>query len=336
MSNGQQNPRMRRTRSENLPFIQHLPVDGRRLWLPSAFYDDQEGAFHTYIPHEGELLIMTPRLIEGTYVSKSLVDANQDCFMPLTDLVMGCYSFPEVIPILQQIEQDLVNALASLEKYFVLLQDANQRKDPSSRHLVSVEVEYAFANHRAFYDRLQAIINAVHLKWNKPRKKLPDSFREVAQRDAQYLRDMFSFPETMITFYRLQVETFMKLRDVRDNIFHHGHSVDLIFHLPDGFGVALDDKFVARLANLNLWSGGLLKNQNLGSILALLQFLVRDITHAMHALAENLPACSPPPPQRTYANGYRTYFRCPLVRHVAKLDTYRDTHWLDPQICLQR
>jgi hypothetical protein len=224
-----------------------------------------------------------------------------------------------------------MNGLASLHKYFVLLLYANEFKNLTYRLTVTTEVEYAFANHRAFYDRLHHMICTVHEIYLPEASKLSKkSFETAVNKSEEELRDKFLLPQPIIEFYKTRMDTFLLLREIRNNIYHHGHSPDSTLLFPDGFAVKVDDRFAKRLGDLSLWPDRLLKPNRLGSVLAILEYLVRDMFDATNTLGDSLISSFRRLPQ-PIASGYRLFLRSSLSKHLTLLDRYRQEHWFDPR-----
>lgn len=313
-----------------LPYLTHIPEDGRSIVI-IPYYDPDEQQFYAYIQHQGKLVITRPvDLKQGTYLAKCPENGNLDCRLPFLETVLQHFSLRDVFVALKDIEQDLINALTSLHKYFVLLCYANEFKDFSGHLMISTEIEYAFGNHRAFYDRLNKVIGIVHRKCFSATASLPDSFHKMAIKSAQDLRDKYGFPQPLIGFYKAREDVFLRLRIIRDNIFHHGHTIDSPFVFHDGFAVSIEDRFAKRLGDLNLWPDSLCKPNQLGSTLAILEYLARDMFNAMNTLGDCLLSCFPDPPKQI-ASGHQVFFRSTVSKHLASLGEYRQKHWFDPK-----
>jgi hypothetical protein len=314
-----------------LPYISHIPTDGRKIPL-LGYYDSDAVQFYAYssLPDGRILVLPAVELQEGTYIAKAAAKPELDYHLFFSEKIIQHFSFNDIAFTLNAIERDLLNGLASIHEYFVLLNYSNQYKDHADYLMVRTSVEYAFGNHRAFYDLLHEVICKIHRKYQKRVPSMKDSFEYFATKSVADLREKFLFPEPIINFYKSRVEIFLKLRQIRNNIYHHGHSPDMSFKFPDGFAFRVDDRFATELGDLNLWPDELLKPNRLGSVLAILEYLERDMLDAALNLGNSLLLCFTMPPQ-PIAPDYKIFLRSVVSKHLVSLDKYRQTHWFDPQ-----
>lgn len=225
-----------------IPYIINYPSDGR-LAVITAFYNSDEKQWYAYSKQGPNKFFTLKPLdyMEGIYVSKEPCDSRLDTYFQLTDLSAQYFSYPGILAAVQIIESDFVNALASIEKYFILLDYRNSNKSVFSMPIISTELEYAFGNHRAFYDGIQKIIRIIYEQCHPQRPKFPDTFRKLATKTADELRVKYFLSKPLIDFYKSKECVFMKLRDIRDDIFHHGLSPDHTFSFDDGFAIRHTD-----------------------------------------------------------------------------------------------
>ena len=312
-----------------LPYLTRLP-DGGRCIIAMAYYDDAEDQFHCYAKQPtGEFFALRPlTMVSGTYVAKSAADPACDVHLPFSETVFQHFSLPNLWSLLDQLEHDLQNGLSSLHKYFVILRHAQATDDGTAGSLISTEVEYTIANHRSFYDLIQRVVMAINSSYHLQPRQLKDSFAKLAQRDTDYLCNELQLPPPIAQFYKSRADLFLLLRDIRDNVFHHGHSLGTIHVGEDGFAMAIADRFNRRLQGLNLWPDDLLKPNRIGSVLAVVALIVRDMFDTMENLGTALIdsfATLPP----AVADGCHVYLRSPLARHFHFLPMYEQKHWFN-------
>ncbi len=319
---------------QELPYLSRAPDDGRSI-VVSPYYDVDAKRFYAYSPRPGGMiLVLQPTdYIHGTYLAQAPANKDRDCRLPFSETIIQHFSFSDAFQALTDAEKDLINGLGSLHKYFVLLDHANENRDFSAGLTMSTEVEYAFGNHRSFFDRLQRIISIVRKQYRPNSAELPDSFGRIEGKTDEELATNYRLPGPLICFYRGRKDVFLRLRHIRDNIFHHGHSPDTIFRLRNGFAIAIDDRLGRELGHFNLWPDTLLKANRLGSVLAIFAFLIRDMFDAMNHLGDTFLACFHDPPA-PIASGYQVFLRSSLSKHLASLDKYQQQHWFDPEVVL--
>jgi hypothetical protein len=324
----------------DLPYLTHVPVDGRIVPIVN-YYDVTAKRFFTYIPistDANELWVLPPdAVVEGIYFSGEPAD-DQDSRLPFLETVLQHLSFPEVISAVWNAQADLVNGLASLHKYFVLLDYASVHKDNSYMGMMRTEIEYAFTNHRAFYDCLHRIIKTIHERFQPRASELPRlSFHDVAKKDETVLALTHLLPQSLIDFYKGHEKKFKLLRDIRGEVIHSGYTPGKtgIYLLPrEGFAISVDSRLAKRLGDFNLWPSNLLKDNRLGSVLAILEFLVSDMFNAMREAGIAFVNYFAKFPPRPIAARCELFLRSPLARHLVSLDKYRERHWFDPKDAL--
>jgi hypothetical protein len=310
-----------------LPYLTACPLGGRRIVL-LAHHDGSR--FSTFIPQQdGSLMVVNPiDMAGGHYFARAPAHVD-DVPTNLYSVVIQHYSYPKPLDLVQRMHADIVNALASVHRYFVMLEYANRFSDLATMQMVATELEYAFGNHRAFYDLLNRFITLFRFEPQYSASVLPDSFRKTLQKPDKELATRFGLPAAILSVIRARQANFFRLREIRDAIFHQGKSVtDIVFHLDDGFAVSAESDLLATLHDLNIWSPSLLRTNRLASLLPLLAFMVRDLTETADLIAQAiLEAVSPPDP---IAIGQAVFFRSSLTRHIRNLDRYEREHWLAP------
>lgn len=317
-----------------LPYLTAVPHDGRAT-VVATYYDEIEKRFKSYSPQpDGRMFVLHPvSLIEGSYLATNPENPKTDFRLILTEAIIQHFSFPGLLRQVEFIERDLLNALASIHKYFILLAHFSTDDALVYRLLVSTEIEYLIANHRAFYDRLQEVIRGLRAQLHANPQPMPVSFARVVGKSDDELLHRYGLPEQLVQFYRSQENSFLAIREVRNNVFHHGHSPELIYLFPDGFAIGFGDRVTDRLRSLDLWPDDLLRPNGLGSLLPLFAFIVNDMLEAMRVLARVFADVFSTAP--ALAEGYRNFLRTELRMHLSSLERYLQTQWIHPDEVLQ-
>jgi len=315
---------------EELAYLSHAPTDGRSIPL-APYYDADAEQFYGWHPMPDRRISVYPiGLVEGHYLAKRPADPESDRQLPLSTVLLQHFSHRDVWQAVPSVQQDLINALAALHKYFVMLLYANEHEDASYGPMIRTELEYGFVNHRAFYDRLHGIVRRIHEMYGAKGSNLPDSFAKTAKKSEQDLQNKYLLPGPLVGFYKGREVVFLKLRRLRDSIVHHGHSLDgCAFLFADGIAVPLDNGLAEELGDLALWPEALLKPNRLGSALAILAFFASDMLDVMDHLGSSLLSCFPDPP-KPIARGYGVFLRSTVSRHLVSLGEYQRIHWFDP------
>jgi hypothetical protein len=326
----------------SLPYLTHPPTDGRSI--PALPFLDGGGVWHAYLPqHDGMLIEIRPvEAVRTSYIYRGAPPTTLDVPLPLSQLVVQHFSFPDAFGVLDSIEHDYLNSLASIHKYFILLDHANRYSDLTPTILVSTELEFAFANHRAFYDMLTQLFTTLygHFVIQDGSGKrvrataMPDSFGKLLRKPNRDLSEKFHLPTPVIQFLRGKEDHFTRLCRIRDNIMHHGHSADYVFCRPDGFALDVNQKMWADLAAMPIWPTSVLKPNGLGSVLGLLGFLVQDVEDAVVGLVGALLASFSGGLPEAIAEGYSVLLRDHLIVHRWRLPEYLAEQWFDANAVL--
>lgn len=313
-----------------LPYLTHPPSDGRAIPI-IGYYDIDQTQFYAYsVQPNGMILILTPlEFKEGIYISKQPAAPNFDCRLEFLEVAYQHFSFNDVLKTIHDLEQDIINGLASIHEYFVLLLYANQYNDFAAQHVLKNVVENAFGTYRSFYDLLHEVNWKVHKKFENNAPTFSDSFERYVNKSEQELAEIFLFPQPIVEFYKSRENKFKTLRAIRNNIFHHGHSPDLPFRLEDGFAFRIDDDFASKLGDLDIWPENLLKPNDLGSVLAIIVFLYSDMHNSATELSFLLRCITRP--LKPIASGFRIFLRSSLSKHLLSIDDYGRKHWFNPK-----
>jgi hypothetical protein len=121
---------------------------------------------------------------------------------------------------------------------------------------------------------------------------------------------------------------------VRTKIVHLGESVGpWVFTFPDGFGIDVKRGFAAQLAQFGLWPDAVLKPNGIGCLLAIFEFIARDIREALDGAAVALTSDMSRLPMPITTN-QTVYFRSPLNVHARNAELYRTKQWIEPATVL--
>jgi len=312
-----------------IPYVQNVPKDGRQLWL-TTYFDCEKNVWQSYLNQNGKIQPFGfSKLVKGFYIAK-FPACHTHIQFELSELAFQHFGMPNLQNVSQKLCNDISNALASIQKYFVLLNHVNHTQNCMDVSLVNTEIEYALTNHRSFYDLLNSAVSLVCERAYPRPKKLPESFREISQKSAEDLKTKYGLPVSIVNFYKEKEALFSVLRDARDVIVHHGHSTDSVFHFQDGFGYAVDRTKLSLLRNYGLWDAARLKPNDVGSLLELFAFLVGDMLKASQDVAQALRAAFSVLPEAV-APGFHLYFCSELNFHLQRLSDYRNHPWRNPE-----
>ena len=311
----------------DLPYLAAIPEEPRKLPLTGHHDGEVFRIYQTWPGGPAELFEMRPRgFLWGEYLAERPADAALDLPSPLGTAVYRHYSAPGVIRAYVDLAHDLDGILAPIRTLLVLAERENRERDPSSSWQVGHLIEGAIGLHRSAYDLMHRVVMRVNALSHAGSPQLKDSFSKLALRERAHLVGPLALPGPVADFYLSRAEVFAATRDVRDLVFHHGHSPDHVFHFEDGFGLALRGKVAETLGALDVWAPDRQKPNAIGSVLELLAFLAADLYGATAALAEALVAGYPPEADVVRGTLYR---RTALGVYGHALGRYREAPWVD-------
>ncbi|GAB5550138.1 MAG: hypothetical protein SangKO_098980 [Sandaracinaceae bacterium] len=311
----------------DLPYLSAMPEEPRKL--PLTGYHDGEVfcVYQTWPGGPAELFEMRPLgFLWGEYLAERPADPSLDLPSPLGTAVYRHYSAKGVIRAYVDLAHDLDGILAPIRTLLVLAERENRERDPSSSWQVGHLIEGAIGLHRSAYDLMHRVVMRVSALSDPTAPQLKDSFSKLALKDRAHLVGPLALPETVADFYLARAEVFAATRDVRDLVFHHGHSPEHVFHFEDGFGLALRGTIAEKLSALDVWAPDRQKPNAIGSVLELLAFLADDLNEATAALAGALVAGYPPEADVVHGTLYR---RTPPGVYGHALGRYREAPWVD-------
>lgn len=101
------------------------------------------------------------------------------------------------------------------------------------------------------------------------------------------------------------------------------------------YGIRIEGNIGKSLEGVDLWPPHLQKPNSLGSMLAVLEFLVRDMFYTMSTLGQSILDSFQQAPTPIY-QGFKFFLRSRLVQHLKKLDDYKNKHWFSPSEILNK
>ena len=163
--------------------------------------------------------------------------------------------------------------------------------------------------------------------------ELPDSFADVAlsanrPQTASELASKYRLPHALAEFYVSQSEFFLRIRDIRVSVEHHGKSLPPVFHTEHGLGISTEGQ--PSWSSLNVWTCHNLLPNSIGSGRALSAFLAKSFLDALACFEQALrgiisPALLPP----AVSEGNRLYLTNPSVHRLSNLEALIASPW-DP------
>ncbi|TGK49464.1 hypothetical protein [Leptospira kanakyensis] len=227
----------------DIPYLDHKELSSKRGIPSLTFYDEE--TWHIWVQTPDGLIKIDGYPAEGTYFSKNPVTEN-DVYLEFFNFLGQKALRKEILKPVHGIQDDIMNICASLKKISLLYQLSKDKSLDVSR-MVITELEYLINVCRSIFDLLQEIISELWetVTLNNPnikKKKLNDKFRKMVIENEEILKpsiiqERFSIPEILANFYHDYAEFFQILRKYRDNLVHHGSSLEFIFTTERGFAV---------------------------------------------------------------------------------------------------
>lgn len=327
-------PVIQRSEIEKVPYLKAWP-DGGRIPLLVPFFDHAKREWIILVPvSDGRLIPLAGsipiRLVYGCGIP-AFPDTDPE--LPLATLVFRHLSFAGVLGALAQIESDVHHFAVIMEKHEVLSRAAG---DPISygSFLLSSELEHLLGVIRSSYDLLQTFVRQAcglmrqaGAESTRVVADLPTSFAKVAldgstPRSATDLVSRFRLPPPLVEFYVAEASRFLRLRDLRNEIEHHGKEPPSVVRTDSGLAVLAHQ---APWASLGIWPEATLIDGRLGSLRGLFAFLIKETIDMTTRFGSALATCAELP--RSVNDDVRLYVRNPFGRHLVQLDQTLAQPW---------
>lgn len=281
---------------------------------------------------DGELRALDGFPKEGRYFAEDFASDN-DLFFQFLHIYTQHASWPDLMGILANIEDDLRNLATSMAK-MGLYQHLAETSTFDTRRFVITELEYVLMVCRSLYDHLQFIAQK---SWDKVKLKdggknqLPSSFADIALHDndpvpAGDLEESYGLSPTLAEFYETEAEEFAEIRGIRDDIVHHGRTFELIFTTDHGHAVqATREPF----ATFDVWDEDDFLENDLAPLWPFTAHIIHHTITAMNRFQEALMTEIGFPP--AIAPGYNVYMTGEYIHNLGRLGTLmEDEKWGDP------
>ncbi len=293
----------------DIPFLSREPM-GHRFIAAFIFFD---GDWHAYVPIDAEGMVMKMHSwpAEANYYGTH-PEQPTDIATNFLDLISQHANHKPLKMHCAAIVDDIHNLSASLYK-FKLIHDSGH--DGSSR-LAATEIEYLLVVCRSIFDHLQEVLqkfwDSVLLNEKEVSKNgLPPSFAKMALqgdiiRTAEALTTKYGLPPTIAECYPRNAPMFLRIRDFRDALVHHGKPMDYLFKGDDDF---LIQKRLGPFKDLDIWDDHEVEENSLAPLFPVLAQVVHGTLAACEdfALAIGQTIALPSaavPGMRLYVRGY--------------------------------
>jgi hypothetical protein len=316
-----------------LPFVRHVPDDGRRLILDS-FFDHTSQSWHLYLPYRDQLVqVAGGESVVGAYMAEQTANAKVDLEFQLGTLVIQHLAFPKVARQLPDLIHGFHSLACCLEKFDIAWNRSRVNRMEGSV-LAAAELSHLIIEVRSIYDAFQRLIAAIamllHSQETPARrivKNLRSSFADIVGRalpgpSADKLRTKFGLPLPLAEFYAQQSEHFLKLRSMRDDIVHRGGNNQVIYCLEDGFAVPSNS---LPWSTLPIWTDANVGPNNLGSLRSVLRFLVGQVLDAQADLAGAIQRSATLP--RSINPNLKSFIRHPFSARLIDVTQLRFAPW---------
>lgn len=265
-----------------IPYLDHKILKDRVI--PSLlFYIDQE--WHSWILNSNKIIKLNIKPLEGRYFARE-PEFENDIYLEFFNFLGQKALRKEIIKPYNGIYNDIMNICASLAKFNLLYEHSKEKNNEVSR-MVATEIEYIINVCRSIFDLLQEIIselweNITLIDNSLHKQKLPKSFRKMVLIDEKLMNKneiskKYSIPPIFSEYYSRYGEFFQLLRKFRDNISHHGSSIEYIFITKRGFGVLENEK---PFCLLNKWNESHKLPNQISSLRASIGYIINNTISA--------------------------------------------------------
>lgn len=321
---------------ENLPYVDHMPTDGRQVMLQVPYWDGT-GDWHLYVEVAERVVgrMAGGEPVSGIYFGKTAADPSRDLQLPLGTLLIQHLSFPGVVGRLNQVLSDVFQLGALLDAYHLVVEQAPVRGASWTSAHAAAQTEQVLLCIRMLYDTIQGLVRQLAAYFTAAggeatlSRVLPSSFADMVTeggklvKSSERLAEKRAIPPALAAWYFGEAEIFMALRNARDVIVHSGVSTPLPILVPEwGLAVRPGER---------IWKGlqpSWFVEGPTSSLVSLNGILVRAIGHvldAMTRLATLLAASVELPP--AIGEDLRVFMRSPMTIRLVSIDEHRITPW---------
>jgi len=262
---------------------------------------------------------------DGFYIAKEIVK-DTDLKLVFFDLMYKRINYKENIIPLNHIYDDLYNLSASIEKINFFSEIYKREEHFRLSKYASVELEAIFQNSRAIFENLQIIQNNLMTMTISANDDNFFSINKIQYEKnftlKQYI-EKYKIPEVLARFYVKVQEFFFFVLDMRNDIFHSRKSFKL-FLGDEGFSISLKDY---NLENLHFWDKHNTLKNDLGSLKALIAYIILNTINALEEYAKTINSIIQLPDD--ILPDYNIYIRSEFNQTLKSLYTYADDNsWL--------
>lgn len=321
-------------KQDELGKLFHLRDDlhGRAVPLHAVYDPDYDGKYvpdwaddpdwFMWIVQDGELHALDGFPAEGAYFGKEAA-SEKDVYFPFIHFYTQHASWPDLLGIMSDIEDDIRNLAICMSK-IALYQHLANNSGLATRRFVISEIEYIFSVCRSIYDRLQFIAMK---SWEKVQLKeggknqMPSEFSDIALHgnapvDADSLVEKYGLSDTLAKFYQQEAEEFIKIREFRDDVLHHGETIDLVFTVDEGYAV---QSHIKPFANFDVWDENTFLENDLAPLWPPLAYVIHHTLTAMNRFQDALTTEIAFPPE--IAPDYVVYMRGEYLHNLGYLES---------------
>lgn len=271
---------------EKVAYINMEAVDERMIPLQPCYHGNSK--WEMWLPtNNGLVSAKVHGMSDGCYYSKE--PANEgDIYIEFINLIMKRAYYKDLVHFESGILEDISNLSTSATK-INLFHDLWRKNNNSINHrFVTTELEYIFKVCRSLFDLLQEVIKKIwaRFRYIDPKletKNLKSTFSKMVLFNnklspANDISTRFKIPIQLAEFYERNGIFFNWLRSYRNEISHNGHSIKYLYIMEDGFAVSIKEK---PFSGLHFWESTVIKNNNLGSVRALVAYAILNTLNAL-------------------------------------------------------
>ncbi len=299
-----------------------------RVFVLKPFYINSE--WKIPVPAGNKLLLITGIPAASTYVSQSIVELENDIFIPCIDFLYRYFTWDEINYFIDGLLNSFENLFIIVNKIdsFLKIRDNKLVKND----FIRTEMEYLFIVCKSIYDTLQKIISIfwnkkVKLLGNIEKRNLPDKYRNVIinngkKRTLDEMITKYNIPLQLAEYYYKQFDFYEKLRIIRNDIVHHEKTLDYFFVFDEGFAISKDTKL---FKEYNIWNEDDKKENNIYSIRPLISYIINNTIKSCDDYCKCILQVVKLPEQMILDN---VYLRTPHIKAFKQMERdLKTTSW---------
>lgn len=319
---------------KKVPYINHIPKDGRVVCLQS-FYSAEMSRFRMFLPFSNNNLIEMQtggHPAQAAYWSKNKIDKENDAYFELPYLIANNLSFQDLSNISIALERDIYNFGSIIPKQAILFEYCRNQANSviAIYNVFEMELEYLMGIIRSFYGLLHDVLRYLFNLYKLP-KQLPDSLGSIADMGLKKAKRTYELKQPIMEYLIEILPIFTICRKIRDDIYHRGKDAGIVFYTDYGPGISIEspplNEFNEFLQHDLIYQENLVEHR-IGSLFYLFNKIIAFVLKSSDLLAQKIRCVFDLP--QGISDEYKLFLTGPDIKYLNEIDKNLSKCWIKP------